>query len=239
MKMSLTNFRKTFIYLEYVIYSILLLLLMQLGLWQLHRADEKQAILKQYHQMMKRPEKIWQAGDIEPMAFQRILVEGSTLPLRFYLDNQFYEHRIGYDVLIPVQLADDSILLVDAGWVLASTDRQVLPRLKSALKKNNWRGQVYVPPMHPIQLGRFVDHQQNQLYVIESLDFSELEKILKHPIHHWVLRLNPENNSVFQRKWQIINVAPQRHKAYALQWFTMALVVVVIFLWRVIHHAKK
>lgn len=238
MKMSLTNFRKTFIYLEYVIYSILLVLLIQLGFWQCHRADEKQSILKQYHQMIKRPELMWKSGDFEPEAFQKVSVKGTLLQSRFYLDNQFFEHRIGYDVLFPVQLKDDSILMVDAGWVMASAQRQILPRPEINAQKI-WEGQVYVPSTHPIQLGSFIDHQQNQIYVIEFIDFAELEKILKHPIHHWVLRLNPETDNVFQRKWPIINVAPQRHKAYALQWFGMALVVGVIFLWRVIHHAKK
>lgn len=238
MKNSLTNFRKIFTYLELGIYTLLLVILLQLGIWQLHRANEKKMILHEYQKRARQAELLWDAGKIKPAVFQKVVVQGKQSHLRFYLDNQFFNHHLGYDVLFPLQLKDDSILLVDAGWVMATANRQDLPMIPIHPKKY-WAGQVYYPATHPIQLGRLIDHQQNQIYVIESIDFAGLEKILKHPIHPWVLRLNPEDSGKYQRNWQIINMTPERHQAYALQWFTMALVVGVIFLWRVIQYAKQ
>lgn len=238
MKKSLTNFSKTFTYLEYVVYMILLVLLLELGFWQCHRADEKQSIVKQYQLMNNQGEKEWRPWETKPQNFQKMILKGQQLNSFFYLDNQFFEHRLGYNVLFPILLEDDSVLLIDAGWLQALQNRKDLP-LPRMLSQKQWSGQAYYPYSHGVQLGSFLDHQQNQIYVIESIDFDELEKLIKKPLHRWVLRLNPDASVFFKQNWQVVNLSPQRHRAYALQWFSMALLVAGIFLWRVIKHAKK
>jgi cytochrome oxidase assembly protein ShyY1 len=45
--------------------------------------------------------------------------------------------------------------------------------------------------------------------------------------------------------WQAVNVSPEKHRAYAVQWFTMALVLLVFFvvrssnLWQLVKPAGR
>ncbi len=240
MKKSLTNFFKIFIYpvLEYFILILLLMFLLHLGNWQLHRAKQKEQLLHQYQTMQALNPTTWTSSNKNPQPFQPLIIHGKALDKFFYLDNQFYQHQIGFDVFIPVLLDDDSIVMVDEGWLKANPQRNELPR-PYLLPSNSWQGQVYYPAKSSIKLGKMVDNQQGQIYVIESVDFVELQKILKHPVHPWVLRLAPEAQGMYKRDWQVVNLLPNRHRAYALQWYTMAFVVGIIFLWRIIKHAKK
>ena len=214
------------------------IILMKLGFWQLHRAHHKQEILTQHHRMHANKAIKWSSNSQAPQAFQAIMVEGVPLNVWFYLDNQFYQHQIGFDLILPVLQENGSIILVDYGWVKANPNRAELPNVE-VLPQKKWLGTVYYPSQSSVALGKMLDHQQGNRYVIESYDFVEMQKILGHSVHNWVLRLKLEQNTTFKREWPVVNLLPERHKAYALQWFTMALVVGIILLWRIIKYAKQ
>jgi surfeit locus 1 family protein len=36
------------------------------------------------------------------------------------------------------------------------------------------------------------------------------------------------------QEWKLVSVHPERHYAYALQWFSMATVIFLILIWRII-----
>lgn len=240
MTKSLTNFIKIFIYpfIEYLILVLILFGLMKLGYWQLFRAQQKEEILQQYQFMQEQSPQTWKAKDPKPKPYQAISVKGRLFKKNFYLDNQFYQHQIGFNVLVPVKLSDGSLLLVDLGWLPAGNDRNSLPKIDRPLQ-TQWQGRVYYPPQQSIRLGQIVDHQQGQSYVVESLNFEELEKIVDTSLQKWVLRLNPSSDSQMKREWPVVTVKPERHRAYALQWFVMAAVIGIILIWRVYKNAKK
>jgi surfeit locus 1 family protein len=240
MTKSLTNFIKIFIYpfIEYLILMLMFFGLMKLGHWQLFRAHQKEAILQQYQMMQNKKPQVWTIKNKAPKSYQAILLNGCLLKTMFYLDNQFNQHQIGFNVLVPLEMPDGTLIMLDLGWVPAGNDRNNLP-MPDIPSQTNWQGRVYYPPQAPIQLGQFVDHQQGQIYVIESLNFKELEKILGAHLQNWVLRLSPSSDTKMKRDWPVVTVMPQRHYAYALQWFVMAAVVGIIFLWRVYKNAKK
>jgi surfeit locus 1 family protein len=240
MTKSLTNFIKIFIYpfIEYLILVLMFFGLMKLGDWQLFRAQQKEEILQQYQRMQVQSPQAWKAKDPKPNAYQAVSVKGQRVNTIFYLDNQFYQHQIGFNVFVPVKMSDGSLLLVDLGWLPAGQDRNSLPIIDAPLQ-TQWQGRVYYPPQQNIQLGQIVDHQQGQSYVIESLNFEELEKMMGASLQKWVLRLNPSSDTQMKREWPVVTVKPERHRAYALQWFVMAGVIGIILIWRGYKNAKK
>ena len=48
-------------------------------------------------------------------------------------------------------------------------------------------------------------------------------------IMQFIIRMNPEANNGFIREWSVVSMPPERHVAYAVQWFALALLVVILF----------
>ena len=46
------------------------------------------------------------------------------------------------------------------------------------------------------------------------------------------LRLAADQPAGFRRDWPVVNVSPAKHRGYALQWFTMAAVLLLLFVLR-------
>src|SRR5262245_33304486 len=69
-----------------------------LGNWQSRRADEKRAT----------------AAELEK---KRVSLRGVFQPERtVLLDNRIRNHRVGYEVVTPLKLDDNSYVLVNRGW---------------------------------------------------------------------------------------------------------------------------
>jgi len=234
MKKSVTNFLPRCIYslLEYTILIVVFSCLVNLGNWQLKRATDKETILAQYNKMQASRAFDWTHKDKPPVSFAKVAVHGQLLKKLFFLDNQFYHHNLGYYLLVPVLLQDNSILMVDEGWLSANNNRHILPPVAVELQQV-WSGQVYYPKNSKVKLGQVIDSRHGSSYVLESIDFAALEQILQRRVHHWVLRMPAGANQQFVREWRIVNMPPNRHRAYALQWFAMAGIIGIILLWRV------
>jgi len=230
--MSVANLKKKFTQrLEFVILFLVIIILLNLGFWQRHRAQEKKMIL-QAISLQRNTEAIsWSEGQKKPNNFQKLKVFGNVLPEVFYLDNKFYQHQPGYNIITPVILKNNQVLLIDQGWIPRGKDRKYLPRLKNEFS-TVWMGQVYYPQLSKIKLGQFLDFKTGNYYVIETLNIKEIEKVLRRKVLPWVLRNMSDKPSLYVRKWEAVSVSPERHQAYAVQWFVMAGIVLLILVWR-------
>lgn len=229
--MSVTNFRKLFIHrlLANLLLMLVFFILLSLGFWQMHRADEKKVILQNFVNQQKKTPITWNRQNLAQ--FVPVQLTGHALQNLFYLDNQFYQHRIGYHILVPVADKWNNIVLVDLGWIQASGSRAQLPKIvvPSWL---NWGGFVFYPQLSKVDLGHFLDKKIANNYVIENLDLSKIGAILNHKVMPWVLRASSNSLPGVVQDWPLVSVKPERHYAYALQWFLMAAIVLIILIWR-------
>ena len=65
--------------------------------------------------------------------------------------------------------------------------------------------------------------------VMQKVDIAQLQKLTHKDYYPFVLRLNPGQAHGFVRDWQPINVLPARHLGYVVQWFLMALVLLIAY----------
>lgn len=81
--------------------------------------------------------------------------------------------------------------------------------------------------MSKVDLGYFLDRKVGNNYIIERLDTKKIGDLLSQKVLPWVVKtsVSPET---------IVRVAPKKHYAYALQWFVMALGVLILLIWRLI-----
>jgi len=201
----------------------------RLGFWQLMRADEKKEMLATQERFAMDAPVDWQSGDALPKQYQPIQVQGNFLPVTLLLDNQHHQHQLGYDVLSPLVLANGKIVLIDRGWIPSESDRTTLPSVTALNAKRAVSGSVYYPSQKSWLLGSVFDKKQGNIAVIELIDARILSQFLHKSVYPFIIRMNPAAEDGFVREWAVVSMPPERHLAYAVQWFALALLVVILF----------
>lgn len=149
------------------------------------------------------------------------------------LDNKLFRGRAGVHVLTPLALSDSEVLLlVNRGWLPLPPDRSSLPEIATPTEALEVRGRLAPISQPGVQLGEPVDLQPDrwpQLMVYP--DWARIEAALGRPVHRQVLYLDAENAAGFEdRGWTPFTMGPDRHRAYAVQWYGLALTAFVIWL---------
>ena len=208
----------------------LMTFLMSLGFWQLHRAEEKKTWLKLAQRQALISPVAWYVGMAEPAVFQRLVLHGHYLPYTLLFDNQHSNHQWGYHVLNPLEVAKEEVILVDRGWVLGDRQRSVLPFVNIPKGDLSIQGQAYYPSAKGLVLGEIIEPHGASLAVIERIDTTLISNLLHKKVYPFIIHLDKLAPFGYVRDWPIVSMPPQRHYAYALQWFAMALVLIVIYL---------
>ena len=209
---------------------IALLLLTRLGFWQLQRAHEKKQMLTAHQGYVKQAPIMWESNFPLPSQYQRIKVNGHFMETVLFLDNQHYQHQFGYHVISPFIMANDTILLIDRGWVAADLTRQTLPVTKTPTGPLYISGSAYYPSEKSWLLGQALEIKQTNLAIVERIDFKLIRQFLHKSVYPFIIRLDKHEPNGYVREWPVVAMPPERHYAYALQWFAMALVIFILFI---------
>ena len=213
------------------------LLFIRLGVWQLHRADFKEALLRRYAASSSAPlQDFAKVAQTPPSdAFPRLQVSGHYLVERTYLlDNPKHDERGGVEVFVPFESQGrQPLLLVDLGFLPGNGTRQA-PQLPPLPATELTLHGLYVPPP-PLGFEMGGDALARQTHWPKSsifLDPKQISHDLGRPLYPRVLALDADPTSIYERVHTLDFSAmpPARHRAYAFQWFSFALAVVVILL---------
>ena len=202
----------------------------RLGYWQLERAEEKKQILKAEAKFAKEPPSIWTAEMTMPRQYQRITVEGSYLPQFFLLDNQHHQHQFGFHVFSPLVLNSGEVVLIDRGWVAGDVTRQTWPKLSIPKGSLRLTGSAYYASNKNWLLGPSYEQKGKNLTIIEGIDTKLVGQFLHKSIYPFIIRLNKNEAQGYVREWAVVSMPAERHYAYALQWFALACVILILFI---------
>lgn len=234
MALSFGAYRLRLPLIPVLVVAPVLALLLGLGTWQLDRAEEKASILASYRERSEAPARPLGAGSEAPerLRFRHVELSGDFLSERqFLLDNQIRNGRVGYQVLTPMRVVGrDDLVLVDRGWVPQGATRAELPDVVVPPGPRRITGVVYVPFGEGLRLGEMDEAQLSWPRLIQYVDFGLIEKRLMHAVAPFTVRLDPAAPDGYLRDWQVVAVSPERHLAYAIQWFGLALVLAIGFL---------
>jgi len=124
------------------------------------------------------------------------------------------------------------VLLVNRGWLPMQSDRRQLPEIPTSPDKQLISGMLRKPTTGGPRLGgadRLVTDHWPQL--VTYFDHDVISGALEEPLEGWVLLLDPDDPSGFEdREWQPATMAPAVHRAYAWQWFSLAVATLIIWL---------
>lgn len=223
-----------------VLTLVLLPVLVGLGFWQLQRAEDKRAIAAVFEQRRTAEpvelEALWGAP-VDELAFRAVTVTGGFDPERYLLlDNRIREGQFGYEVVAVLAIAgSDRAVLVNRGWVPGDPARRTLPRVEQPAGQQTLSASVYVAPGKAYLLGEQALDGDWPL-VLQALEMDKLVPVLEsrlgQTLYPRTLRLAPEDPAALQAGWPPLNVSPAKHTGYAVQWFCMAAVLLLVFLLR-------
>ncbi len=222
-------------------------LTMSAGFWQLHRAEEKREILAAQGALHKKPPLMLSSlqndfdandnggGEHRAQRYLRVIAEGEMHPQQvFLLDNRVQGGRPGYEVLVPMKVeletGDTTWLMVNRGWLAGGLDRSQLPSIPAILEGSRVSGYLYKPLGEPLLLADDVWAANKTPLVIQHFDRTKLEYYLGASVYPYMLRLEESHPASLRVDWIIVSAQPEKHTAYAVQWFAMALALVILTL---------
>ena len=206
-----------------------------LGRWQLRRAVEKEQRLSAVAQVLQRRSEI-------PLAQATASTAGTfawsggrgrflTAPL-LLLDNQRRGEAVGvlaFGVFQPD--GGGRALLVDLGWLKVAGDRK-LPDVALPPQSMRLSGLLTPPPSAGIVLGPSYTIVDAHRWLLVRVDLAVLSAALRRPLAPRIMRLDPALPLGYTRDLDVLpnTLPPERHRAYAVQWFAMAAVILFLAL---------
>lgn len=203
-----------------------------LGIWQLERAGQKRRLHDQLQQRTAASPIVLNESDqryldAAYMAFRRVRVSGCFDPETVvFIDNRMRSGRFGYEVLNPFRIGcDRAWILVNRGWIPASMDRRRLPRVETPQTRLELSGIARAPARKGLPFGKpYVEELGGSRYRVQAVDIEVLSGLLDRPLRKYLVALDRDSPAGFLREWPQLGSGAERHIAYAVQWFGIALV---------------
>lgn len=230
------SFRKK-ISVPLIAYICLLPMLLALGIWQLNRAEEKREIIHlQMERELSTPLKLTEAlinNRVDDLVYMPVEVSGHFDNVhQFLLDNQVVDGKVGYFVLTPLRLKNQNkAVLVNRGWLPLGKDRTQLPEIQLGEQEVSLHGIVNRFPRPGLVLAGAEIPGKNWPAMVQVVDSKVLATLLGYPLADFQIELNNSLPNGFKREWSHRQtMPPEKHLAYAGQWFLLALLLTLLFI---------
>ena len=211
---------------------VCVVIMFALGNWQLQRAEQKTARLLAMQSSAKADQVDIQqvlGGNISEMSDMPVSFIGTAQASHYFLlDNKIHKGRVGYQVLVPLQ-TNSGTVIANFGWVAATNSRDILPNIQIDGKQTQYAGVISLPRNNAmVKETALVDDEWPK--VLQQTDLKVIQQHYKQDILPFVVLLNAQDNSTFIRNWQPVVMPPEKHMAYAVQWFLLGVAALVIFI---------
>jgi len=231
---------------------IICLAMGRLGVWQLDRAEQKQALLDQSTlsaaqvpvDLLSLADQL--ASSSEVVRFRQVTLSGRYLAEQSILiDNQVIDSLVGYWLITPFALQNSNqVVMVNRGWLPVGQSRDILPTFITDESKQTLFGRLNTPPAKPPLWNEQYAIAQGVVWQYLSIDkFAQQTQLEVLPL---VVELAPDDEAVKSAETKLIRRWPEindkwvgKHKAYALQWFSMALAFFIACLILLIRSRKQ
>lgn len=211
----------------------------RLAVWQLDRAEEKREWLSSQQARGDISLTLPELLKLEDPAWYRVHLSGRfDNDHNILLDNRMHQGVAGYHVLTPFHSGDHWVL-VNRGWIPWGPDRDVLPEIPPVEGTSDVSGHTYIysrgvfapsgtslppSPSWPLRVQRVEMEAIGQLLGVELAPF-EIRVAADTAL---------DEADAFVRDWQgratSAEYGPERHHAYALQWFLLAMAALGVYL---------
>lgn len=219
---------------------IAFVILLRLGMWQLERAEQKQSRIDNISAMQQKgvlglSQVLASDGELSDIdVFLEGYFEKDKL---FYWDNRIVEGRVGYEVLIPMT-TNFGTVLVNLGWIPLGDNRDVLPKITINDGNTRLEGAVWIPSQNRFSK-ETASMDSGWPLVIQNADLEFISAALGKSILPFAVALKLPYDAQFKPNYMPVVMPPEKHIGYAIQWFGLALALLVIFVVATYKQLKK
>lgn len=225
----------------------------KLGFWQLDRAEQKRqqiALFTQQGEITTEELLPYTEVTLVEINGRKVALQGKIVTDKIWLlDNKTHNGKVGYNVITPLLLkalakkgvaeqGKDKQILVNWGWLQASKYRSELPSVK--LPDNiELTGVVRTTDFKQFSLQQ--DHKQDESgwpkrvqsvsNIIANLDTRTILPVMVYA--------DTNENINYPQTYKPVVMPPEKHQAYAVQWFLLALSSLLVFMFASLHKGKQ
>lgn len=209
---------------------VVCVLTFSLGNWQIRRAEEKTALQQRLDAYSAAPPVELTQTRAQPaeVADHRVSVRGRFIAGQtVFIDNRVLGGVPGYHVVTPLRIeGGDMHVLVNRGWIAAGPNRDRLPEISTPEGPIVVEGVISIPLSRPYELGK--DATTGLLR--QNLVPERIQAETKLAMQAVVVLQTSSSHDGLVRDWPKPDAGVDMHKAYALQWYVMALLSVALWI---------
>jgi cytochrome oxidase assembly protein ShyY1 len=216
-----------------------------LGRWQLQRAAQKEALLAAMEAGARLPEidgrSLQAHKDLLALVYRSARLSGHWLgQYTVYLDNRVMNGKTGFVVVTPLQLEGrEEAVLVQRGWLQRDlVDPTRVPVVPTPDGLVEVQGRIALPPSHYLELS----HSEpagaaggpggaGSSRIRQNLDHNAFAGEIRRPLLGVSLQQTGAASEGLLREWAAPNLGIERHYGYAFQWFSLAALIALLFVW--------
>ncbi len=217
-----------------IVTLLILPVLLRLGFWQLDRAEEKRDLIELFKQQ----------NELGPLFIKDTLKYDEKLNYRtaqvagnynskkqIFIDNKIHQGKTGVYVMTPFKLKNSEYsILVNRGWQPMVIDRSSLPEIKTPTQTLALKGKIKINTKKPFTVGEQFQSNKGWPALMQWISISEIEKISGLKLLPYIFLLDEKEKSGYVRNWKPVVMQPEKSTSYAVQWFTLALALVIIYI---------
>ncbi len=201
------------------VYFIILILL-SLGFWQIYRLNWKLELIEQIENSLKNDPV--ELSNIEKKNYLRIKTRGDIdFDKQIYLYNLNDNGKPGFEVINPIKIGDENYLM-NRGWI--PFEKKDLPEI-NLVNQNQIVGTLMLQTK-PSTFKPENDIEKNYWFTLNREDIS---KFTGRNFSQYVIYLNGDYKIPKPRV--ITAKISNNHKKYAITWFSMAISILLIYLY--------
>ena len=204
----------------FVFFSIILFC--SLGTWQIYRLQWKVDLINEINNGLNSEPVFYSNTNIKN--YQKVKFSGIfDFEKQIYLYSLNNKGKPGYDIITPLKINSNEILLINRGWI--QKDQKNNKNINK-IGSNSYEG-ILKKITKPNPFKPDNDIENNIWY---SLKITDLENFTGYKLSNFVLFLQNNQNNLVESKIVSPDL-PNNHLKYALTWYSVALSILLYFLY--------
>ena len=200
-----------------------------LGNWQLHRAAEKAQLQQRIDRAGNQAPRRIGATPVVAAEVEYFPVEASgefKTDGTVYVDNRVRRGVPGYEIITPLRIgASTRYVLVKRGWVEAGPGRNQLPKVATPVEAVTVEGVAL--PGNPRLFELSMQVQAGAVW--ENVTVDRYHRAFALDLQPILIEQHNDLGDGLVRDWNRPDAGIDRHRAYALQWFSMCIAIIFIY----------
>lgn len=212
---------------------VLIPIFIRLGFWQLDRAEEKRELQTRYERRTELPafrleSRVSAKDELEN---RRVFVRGTfDEKHQVLIDNKVHNGRAGYYIITPLKMVgSDQYVLINRGWVPAGKTRSDLPDIHVTKQHVTIHGVLTRSRRDIVMISDQNREASGWPARYQWFDIKEFIKDTKFNVYPFAMLMDADAPHGYVREWGKTKLDPDKSTAYAMQWFSFALLLVIIY----------